>query len=150
MLKALVYILPVALAAFALIELSRSGPAARAQIPTGAWLALIVLLPVVGPVAWILLSRSRAPARGAATRGVAPHGGAAPGWAQRHPSRPLAPDDDPEFLWNLEMKRRRTAAPAPAEPDDPVAPPATSQGEGQPGGDDQPRSDPHAPDEPAT
>ncbi|WP_199425013.1 PLD nuclease N-terminal domain-containing protein [Actinotalea solisilvae] len=109
MVRALPYVIPIALALFALIDLSRSSAVERAEIHPLAWAAIIVLLPVVGPVAWILVSRQRA---AAARHGgsAGPSGPARPGPA-RPPRRsgPVAPDDDPDFLWRLEQERRRRA-----------------------------------------
>ncbi len=119
MLRALVYIVPIALLIYALIDFSRSLPSERADIPTPAWVLLIVLLPVVGPLAWILVSRSRrsgehvpstaGPARpapgGHPTSRPTPPRPSAP---RRRPGAP-APDDDPDFLWRLEQQHRRRA-----------------------------------------
>ncbi|MCC9203956.1 PLD nuclease N-terminal domain-containing protein [Arthrobacter sp. zg-Y769] len=54
-----------------------------------SWLFTIVLIPVLGAVLWFLFGR--------------PSGGPGP----REPRRPSAPDDDPEFLRNLEIRRRQ-------------------------------------------
>lgn len=116
MLRALVYIVPIALLIYALIDFSRSLPSERADIPAPAWVLMIVLLPVVGPLAWVLVSRSRrsgdpmpshtGPARlpqgGPPTRAVPPR----PTAPRRRPGS-KAPDDDPEFLWRLEQQQRR-------------------------------------------
>ncbi|WP_188037645.1 PLDc N-terminal domain-containing protein, partial [Actinotalea sp. JY-7885] len=72
MVRALPYIVPLALALFALIDLSRSSAVERAEIHPAAWVAIIVLLPVVGPVAWIAVSRSRIAAARRAAGGTAP------------------------------------------------------------------------------
>ena len=151
MLKALVYVLPIALALYALIDLKRSEPVERADIHPAAWVALIILLPVVGPIAWILISRSRrAPgARTAPGARPGPNARPAPGARPVRPNSrrpgPLAPDDDPDFLWRLEQQRRRGAGPGgrkrPAPPLDPDAGPA---------GDDTPTNPtdtPPAPDD---
>lgn len=82
------YVLPVALAVFALIDLSRSTAEERAGLRP-LWWVLVVLVPVLGPVVWILVSRSQ-------RRGHAPR-----------PSAPRAPDDDPDFLWRIEQEQRR-------------------------------------------
>lgn len=46
----------------------------------GMWLALVLLLPIIGPVAWILRGRPR---------------------RMSPPRRGRGPDDDPDFLRNL-------------------------------------------------
>jgi hypothetical protein len=100
----MVYVVPLALAIYALIDLSRSEPSERAGIRPLAWLAIIVLLPVVGPITWIVVSRTQGPARGGAAR--RPSGPNPRTWPVRRPG-PKAPDDDPNFLWRLEQQRRR-------------------------------------------
>lgn len=109
MLRALVYIVPIGLAVFALFDLRRSEVGERAGLHQAAWAAVIVLLPVVGPIVWLLVSRQ--------TRASAPPGPSTrvPGGTGGRPGsttgrgRPAAPDDDPDFLWRLEQERRRRA-----------------------------------------
>lgn len=110
MLKALLYIVPVALAVYALVDLARSREEERSGLPALAWVAIVVLLPVVGPIVWIVLSR-----RAAGASGAFPAAGGRPG-----PRRggPVAPDDDPDFLWRLEQEQRRRRARDEAAPDD--------------------------------
>jgi cbb3-type cytochrome oxidase subunit 3 len=64
----------------ALIEHSR----VRA-LPKAAWLAIVIIFPLIGGVLWFLFGRAR---RGAVTR-----------------SRVIAPDDDPEFLGSIGRSR---------------------------------------------
>lgn len=111
--RVLVYVVPVALAIYALIDLWRSRPEERAGLHPALWAAIIVLVPVLGPAAWILTSlylRAQMRAAGGPGRGRRPAGGPArPGRAPRRQA-PLAPDDDPDFLWRLERERRRREA----------------------------------------
>jgi hypothetical protein len=51
---------------------------------------VIVLLPLVGPTAWLLAGRAREPV---------------PVPAARRTPRPSSPDDDPDFLRNLDARR---------------------------------------------
>jgi len=106
MAKALIYVVPFALALYALIDLSRSEPAEYADLTRWGWIAVIVLFPVVGPLAWILISRAR---RGGPGTLRSPRAPSSPGSRPRPTRRPgpLAPDDDPDFLWRLEQERRR-------------------------------------------
>lgn len=97
----LVYVVPIALAVYALFDLWRSEPVERAGLRRWVWVLIVVLLPVVGPIAWILVSRTyRARGGRAARRGPRPG---------RPPQRrgPVAPDDDPDFLRRLEQEQRR-------------------------------------------
>ena len=102
--KALVYVVPIAMAIYALFDLFRSEVRERAGIHPLAWVAVIVLLPVIGPLVWILVSRLQQQ-QGGATR---PPSQSRP-FPTRPPNRtgPVAPDDDPDFLWKLDQQRRR-------------------------------------------
>lgn len=114
--RALIYVVPIALAVYALIDLSRSLPEERSGVPTAGWVAIIVLLPVLGPIAWVVLSRN---ARSAGGGG----GGGTPGTGRPggpRPPAPRAPDDDPDFLWRLEQERRRAQRGPAAEPNPPA------------------------------
>lgn len=102
--RLLVYVLPVAFAIYALIDLSRSEPSERAGIRPLGWLAIIVLVPVIGPITWIVVSRTQGTTGGGAPQ--RPAGPAPRTWLVRRPG-PKAPDDDPDFLWRLEQQRRR-------------------------------------------
>jgi cbb3-type cytochrome oxidase subunit 3 len=64
----------------ALIERSRI----RA-LPKPAWLAIVIIFPLIGGVLWFIFGRAR---RGTVTR-----------------SRVIAPDDDPEFLGSIGRSR---------------------------------------------
>jgi hypothetical protein len=59
--------------------------------------ALLALIPIAGPLAWLTLGRPRS------TR---------PGNSGGRPvPRVTGPDDDPDFLWNLEKRKRPTNGP---------------------------------------
>lgn len=117
--RALVYVVPIALAIFALFDLARSLPEERAGLRRWLWVIIIVFLPALGPLTWIAVSRaSRAPSR---PRRTPPGPGRGP---LRPPTRrpgPTAPDDDPEFLWRLEQERRRAAGEPPLDEPGPPA-----------------------------
>ena len=147
MVRALPYIIPVALAIFTLIEVARAQPWELGGLPRWAWVG-IVLLPVVGPVAWLVLSRMRrAEARAAGTAGYPGTGsgaGAGSGTTGPLPRRrgPVAPDDDPDFLWRLDQdarrRRRDEGGPAAESPSDESRPDESPSDEPQP---DKPRPD---------
>lgn len=83
MTRLLPVLLAVALTVYALVDVVQSPPARVRTMPRLAWAGVILLLPVVGAVAWLLTGR--------------PSGGG----AGRRPGRPIAPDDDPDFLRGL-------------------------------------------------
>lgn len=100
-----VYVVPVALAVYALFDLYRSEPNERAGLQPLLWVLVILLLPVLGPAVWIIVSTvRRMEARG--TGRPQASGARRPPWPQRRPG-PVAPDDDPEFLRNLERRWKR-------------------------------------------
>jgi hypothetical protein len=86
--RALPIIVALALAVYALIDCLQADHATVRGPRRPVWIALIVLVPFIGPIAWII-------ARGRFSRG------------QRRPRKrpsappPVAPDDNPEFLRQL-------------------------------------------------
>lgn len=115
-----IYVVPVALVIYALFDLFRSEPHERAGLRPALWALIIVLLPVVGPIAWIFVSTlRRAEARAPSGRPGDPRRTLRP---TRRPGL-TAPDDDPDFLRDLEeqWKREGGADPAPRDPDAPAS-----------------------------
>lgn len=94
------------LVVYALVDCLRARGSEVRGVPKALWVALIVLLPAIGALAWLLAGREKGPAAPPTRRG-----------------RPVAPDDDPEFLWRLEQERRR-GGPGGQQP---------GQGSGEPG-----------------
>lgn len=83
---ALPIIVAIGLAVYAVIDCLQTEPAEVRGPRRPVWIAVILLLPVVGPVAWLVARRGglRFPSR-----------------RRRRPSPPVAPDDNPEFLRQL-------------------------------------------------
>ena len=87
--------LVVALTVYALVDLTSTPSARTAWLPRWAWALLVLVVPVIGPAAWLLLGKEDAAA-------IAPDAGA-PG----RNAGPVAPDDDPDFLRNVEWQMRK-------------------------------------------
>ncbi|MGX5356900.1 PLDc N-terminal domain-containing protein [Kocuria sp. KH4] len=81
--------LAVGVIVYSLIECARTDSAAMRGLRKGGWIAVIVLLPLLGALLWLFLGRPR---------GAADSSG---------PARGKGPDDDPQFLRNLEERRRQ-------------------------------------------
>ncbi|MET3176460.1 UNVERIFIED_ORG: hypothetical protein ABIB52_004335 [Arthrobacter sp. UYCu721] len=77
---------------YGLVDVIRTDGRVTRGISKPAWIVVMIVLPVLGAILWLLIGRPRdsAPVR------------------QTH-SHPTAPDDDPDFLRNLEMRRRNKA-----------------------------------------
>src|SRR5689334_6553550 len=58
------------------------------------WLIMVILLPLIGAALWFMIGRPRS---SAVAQPV-------------YPQHPTAPDDDPDFLRNLEQRRRQAEA----------------------------------------
>ena len=81
----------VGVTVYALVDCSRSDAQDVRLLPKPLWFLAVLLLPLVGGLLWLVAGRPldgpKAPA-----------------------ARPVAPDDDPEFLRRLDLERRRRAA----------------------------------------
>jgi hypothetical protein len=84
MVRVLPIIIAIALAVYALVDCIQTDPVEIRGPRRSIWIAIIVLVPVIGPAAW-LLSKSRF----VHDLGRRPRQTTAP---------PVAPDDNPEFL----------------------------------------------------
>jgi len=108
---------------YGIVDCAQSDARTRRNIPLWVWVALMIVLPGLGAVIWLILSRLVAP----------------PPVAPRH--RPLAPDDDPDFLRELERRSRQTQSPpiedepTGDEPTDDDGPTPPDTGSGRPAGE---------------
>jgi len=77
---------------YGLVDVIRTEGRLTRGISKPAWIIVQIVLPVLGAILWLLIGRPR-------------------GTAQPRPSypHPVAPDDDPDFLRNLEARRRNQA-----------------------------------------
>jgi len=97
MLRVLGILVLVALYISFIIDVLRTPRSEVRSLPKALWLVIVILLPIVGGVLWFLFGRS-------------PRSGGGR-WRRR---APMAPDDDPRFLrqldddvWSERMRRRR-------------------------------------------
>ena len=94
------FLLLVALTAIAMISCLSAQAGTVRGLPRGLWVVLILFVPLIGPVLYFAFGRPQ--------RGGGSHAGLPPA-----PSRPIAPDDDPDFLYRLGRGR---PAPGPNPP----------------------------------
>jgi len=121
MLRYLGLLILIGLVVFCVIDIAGSDEDERAGLPAGAWIVIVILVPLLGSLVWLAVSRSRRAARQAPSDGWGSPVPPATGRTGRRPG-PVAPDDDPEFLWNLDEQRRR----AQADGDDSTPPPGAT------------------------
>lgn len=128
MLRVLPAVIEIGLLLYCLIDCIQAPDGTVRNLPKWGWIVMIVLLPWIGPIAYLIAGRPR---REDARNGApwAPPGrpdGRASRPAPRAPRAPRGPDDDPDFLRDLNRKRRgaQDSADGPdGEP--PTTPPAT-------------------------
>ena len=110
-------LLALGLMIYALVDIAGTEKKDLGGLPKWFWVLIVILLPVLGPLLWIVTKVSR---RRTASYGAGPAWGASgrPGRGARRPTGPVAPDDDPDFLWRLEQERRRQQRREPGGPAD--------------------------------
>ncbi|PPK93536.1 phospholipase D-like protein [Kineococcus xinjiangensis] len=96
MLRALIVIAPFVLVVYCLVHCIQAPDDRVRHLPKWAWILLIIFAYIVGPLAYLIAGRPL-PQRGA---------GPGRGGLKR---APRGPDDDPDFLRNLEQQRRKQA-----------------------------------------
>lgn len=82
--RVVLVLLVVALTVYALVEAAQAHSSRVRLMPRWLWIVAILCVPVAGPVSWLLFGRPRG-------RGI----------TGQQPPRPIAPDDDPDFLRRL-------------------------------------------------
>ncbi|MFE9608290.1 PLD nuclease N-terminal domain-containing protein [Streptomyces sp. NPDC006012] len=99
MLRVLIYLVPLALTIFALIDCLNTPEDEARHLPKIAWVFIILLFWIVGPIVWLATGKVRVP----------PTGGRTPSeWHRDHRfEQQTAPDDDPEFLQSLAKENKR-------------------------------------------
>lgn len=89
----LLFIVDLLLIVVALIDCISTEEFAVRNLPKLAWVFIILLFPPIGPIAWFIAGR---PQKHQVCRAGAWRPGS--GFPEAERPRPLAPDDDPEFL----------------------------------------------------
>ncbi|GGZ01122.1 PLDc_N domain-containing protein [Streptomyces nitrosporeus] len=101
MLRALIYLLPLALTIFAFIDCLNTPEDEAKHLPKIAWVFIILLFWIVGPIVWLAAGKVRRP----------PAGGRTPSeWHRSHRTTWVAPDDNPDFLKSLKDENKKDEA----------------------------------------
>ncbi|MFC4021427.1 PLD nuclease N-terminal domain-containing protein [Micromonospora sp. GCM10011542] len=99
----LLFLAQIVLAVCALISCLSAEEGQIRALPRVAWVLIILFFPLVGSIAWFVAGREPG---SRPSRTAWPVGN---GFAER-PRRPLAPDDDPEFLRSVRDQSRQQDA----------------------------------------
>ncbi len=90
--RALMIIVPLALTIYAFIDCLNTSEEDTKHLPKIAWVFIILLFWVVGPVVWLAAGKTRHNSAG----GTGPAS-----WQRNRRQRWVAPDDNPDFLKSL-------------------------------------------------
>lgn len=98
MLRALIYLLPLALTIYAFIDCLNTPEDEAKHLPKVAWVFIILLFWIVGPIVWIAAGKKRAN----------PAGGRTPSeWRRNRRTTWVAPDDNPDFLKSIKDENKK-------------------------------------------
>ena len=92
------WLVVIGLTIYTLVDCAQSQDDAVRSLPKLVWVLLILVFPVVGPIAWLIAGRPERPRN---QRRYGPRGPGAPGGPSHPPRPPRGPDDDPDFLRRL-------------------------------------------------
>ena len=85
--KVLLFLIPIALTIYAVIDAIQTEDSKVQYLPKLVWLVLILLFTPIGAIVWLITGRQHGPRTGRK--------------GSTYPSAPRGPDDDPDFLRNL-------------------------------------------------
>jgi hypothetical protein len=105
MLRVLPAVIEIGLLLYCLIDCIQAPDGTVRNLPKWGWIVLIVLVPWIGPVAYLIAGRPR---REGVTSGApwSPPGRPDGRTSRPAPRAPRGPDDDPDFLRDLNRQRR--------------------------------------------
>lgn len=129
MLRYLPFIIELGLLIFCLIDCIQTDSLLVRNLAKPYWVLIIIVLPIVGPIAWLVAGR---PERQQRARSVPWPSTQTAGFPEyERPRPPRGPDDDPAFLataggvdpekeellrrWEASLREREQAAPQPAD-----------------------------------
>ncbi|WP_058235283.1 PLD nuclease N-terminal domain-containing protein [Devriesea agamarum] len=117
--RVILAIVIIALTIYAIADCASTDDTRIKGLPKFVWLIVIALVPVAGPIAWILVGKDRSIAGVTGVRRELRDELARRREATRR-RRPMAPDEDPEFLRKLDedIRRRRREQQRKEQPDE--------------------------------
>ena len=117
----LLYAIPVVVTLYALIDCLQTPRGLERTLPKWLWLVVIIVIPLLGAVAWLIAGRAPRSAYGASEAPAGPR-------RLGRTRGAVAPDDDPRFLrqlddeaWQRKMRERRDGVADPGDTPDSAA-----------------------------
>ncbi len=101
MLRILPIVIELVLLVVCLIDAAQTPQNSIRNLPKWLWMMLIVVVPIVGPIAWLVAGRPRRNSQRSAPRSSNSAAGL-PRY-ERPPASMRAPDDNPEFLASIKQ-----------------------------------------------
>jgi hypothetical protein len=98
----LLFFAEIALTVVALISCLSAEDGELRALPRWAWIIIILLFPLVGSIAYLVAGK---PVKTGSRPGTWRPGSGFP--ERERPKRPIAPDDDPEFLRQLDARSKQ-------------------------------------------
>ncbi|MDH2391761.1 PLD nuclease N-terminal domain-containing protein [Streptomyces sp. HNM0663] len=98
MLRALMFLVPLALTIYAFIDCLNTPEDEAKHLPKIAWVFIILLFWIVGPIVWLVAGKTRGASAGGRTASERRRRGNRATW--------VAPDDNPEFLQSLREEKK--------------------------------------------
>ena len=95
MLRLFPYVLELALLVYCLIDCIQTDSVLVRNLPKPFWVFLIIVVPIIGSIAWLVAGRPESSSRG---RRVPWPSTQTAGFPEYERPRTASPDDDPEFL----------------------------------------------------
>ncbi|MET7501644.1 PLD nuclease N-terminal domain-containing protein [Streptomyces microflavus] len=108
--RALLFIVPLALTIYAFIDCLNTSEEDTKHLPKIAWVFIILLFWIVGPVVWLVAGKARRNAATGTGTGTGPSS-----WQRGRQQQWVAPDDNPDFLKSLKDDKDARKAEAEAE-----------------------------------
>lgn len=84
--RVILYLLPIAVTLYSLFDCARTPQEEVRRLPKWAWVLIIIIFELLGSLVWLFVGRPKKNPGSKNNRG---------------PRRPIAPDDDPDFLRSL-------------------------------------------------
>jgi hypothetical protein len=95
MIRLIIPLLLTAVMVFSIVDIATIDRARVRVLPKGVWIFIVIITSILGSILWFTIGRGR-------------KGQAAPAGRPGGRARPVGPDDDPDFIDNIEQRKRNS------------------------------------------